>query len=73
VQVIKGWVDGAGETHERVFDVLGDVNNRAAVYARLLKRSARRKYGPLPIDKFRDCFADTRFVQNRCVAYLWNF
>jgi hypothetical protein len=31
VQIIKGWVDAGGETHERVFDVAGDANNGAAV------------------------------------------
>jgi hypothetical protein len=31
LQVIKGWVDADGETHERVFDVAGDANNGAWV------------------------------------------
>ena len=31
VQIIKGWVDVAGQTHEQVFDVLGDANNGASV------------------------------------------
>lgn len=31
VQIIKGWVDAAGETHERVFDVAGDADNGATV------------------------------------------
>ena len=31
VQVIKGWVDAAGETHERVIDVAGDASNGADV------------------------------------------
>jgi hypothetical protein len=31
LQVIKGWVDGRGETHERVIDVVGDAKNGASV------------------------------------------
>ena len=31
VQIIKGWVDAAGETHEKVFDVAGDPENGAGV------------------------------------------
>jgi hypothetical protein len=31
LQVIKGWVDASGETHERVFDVAGDADNGASV------------------------------------------
>jgi hypothetical protein len=31
VQIIKGWVDADGETHERVFDVAGDASNGAGV------------------------------------------
>jgi hypothetical protein len=31
VQIIKGWVDAAGETHEAVFDVAGDAGNGAGV------------------------------------------
>jgi hypothetical protein len=31
VQIIKGWVDADGRTHERVFDVAGDPDNGAAV------------------------------------------
>jgi hypothetical protein len=31
VQIIKGWVDTDGVTHERVFDVAGDPNNGATV------------------------------------------
>jgi hypothetical protein len=31
LQIIKGWVDAAGETHERVFDVAGEPNNEAGV------------------------------------------
>ena len=31
VQIIKGWVDAAGSTHERVYDVAGDPDNGAAV------------------------------------------
>jgi hypothetical protein len=31
VQVIKGWVDGSGETHERVFDVAGSKDNGATI------------------------------------------
>jgi len=30
-QIIKGWVDDAGATHERVYDVVGDANNGATV------------------------------------------
>jgi hypothetical protein len=30
-QIVKGWVDADGQTHERVFDVAGDANNDAAV------------------------------------------
>ncbi len=31
VQIVKGWVDGSGATHEQVFDVAGDPNNGADV------------------------------------------
>jgi hypothetical protein len=31
VQIVKGWVDASGETHERVFDVAGDPDNGAGV------------------------------------------
>ena len=31
VQIIKGWVDGSGQTHEQVVDVAGDANNGASV------------------------------------------
>ena len=31
VQIVKGWIDAAGETHERVFDVAGDADNGATV------------------------------------------
>jgi hypothetical protein len=31
VQIIKGWVDAAGNTHERVFDIAGDAQNGAGV------------------------------------------
>jgi len=31
IQIIKGWVDMEGKTHERVFDVAGDRNNGASV------------------------------------------
>jgi hypothetical protein len=30
-QIIKGWVDASGETHERVYDVAGDAQNGAGV------------------------------------------
>jgi hypothetical protein len=29
--VIKGWVDGTGKTHERVYDVAGNADNGASV------------------------------------------
>jgi Protein of unknown function (DUF3604) len=31
VQIVKGWVDAAGTTHEQVFDVAGDAANGASV------------------------------------------
>jgi hypothetical protein len=31
IQIVKGWVDAAGLTHERVFDVAGDADNGADV------------------------------------------
>ena len=31
VQIIKGWVDAGGATHEKVYDVAGDANNGATV------------------------------------------
>jgi hypothetical protein len=31
VQIIKGWVDGEGQTQEKVFDIAGDANNGATV------------------------------------------
>lgn len=31
VQIIKGWVDANGQSHEKVFDIAGDANNGATV------------------------------------------
>jgi hypothetical protein len=31
IQIVKGWVDGEGATHEQVFDVAGDAENGASV------------------------------------------
>lgn len=31
VQIIKGWVDSRGETHEKVFDIAGNADNGATV------------------------------------------
>jgi hypothetical protein len=31
VQIIKGWLDGQGNTHEAIFDVAGDADNGAGV------------------------------------------
>ncbi len=31
VQIVKGWVDAAGKTHEKVVDVAGDRNNGATI------------------------------------------
>lgn len=31
IQIIKGWVDAAGTTHDKVYDVAGDPNNGAGV------------------------------------------
>lgn len=31
IQIVKGWTDGAGTTHEQVFDVAGDPGNGASV------------------------------------------
>jgi hypothetical protein len=31
VQIIKGWVDDVGQTHEKVFDIAGDANNGAGI------------------------------------------
>lgn len=31
IQIIKGWVDARGATHERVYDVAGNANNSASV------------------------------------------
>ena len=33
IQIIKGWLDADGNTHEEVYDVAGDKNNRAWVDA----------------------------------------
>ena len=33
VQIVKGWVDGGGQSHEKVFDVAGDPNDGASVIA----------------------------------------
>src|SRR5262249_37744152 len=33
VQIVKGWVDAGGQSHEKVFDVAGDPNNGATVDA----------------------------------------
>jgi hypothetical protein len=31
VEIVKGWVDGAGQSHEKVFEVAGDPDNGASV------------------------------------------
>ncbi|MDJ0787086.1 MAG: DUF3604 domain-containing protein, partial [Myxococcota bacterium] len=31
IQIVKGWADASGQTHERVFDVAGDPSNGASV------------------------------------------
>jgi hypothetical protein len=31
IQIVKGWVDADGQTHEAVYDVAGDANNGASV------------------------------------------
>ncbi len=31
IQIIKGWIDDAGQSHDRVFEVAGNADNRAAV------------------------------------------
>ena len=31
IQIIKGWLDSQGQTHERVFDVAGSADNKAGV------------------------------------------
>ena len=31
IQIIKGWLDADGQTHERVYDVAGDTDNGAGV------------------------------------------
>jgi hypothetical protein len=31
IQIVKGWVDAAGQSHEKVFDVAGDPNDGATV------------------------------------------
>jgi hypothetical protein len=31
VQIIKGWIDASGATHEKVYDVAGDVDNGASI------------------------------------------
>jgi hypothetical protein len=31
IQIVKGWVDGTGATHDAVYDVAGDADNGAAV------------------------------------------
>ncbi|MFT6368727.1 MAG: hypothetical protein ACJARI_004195, partial [Bacteroidia bacterium] len=31
VQIVQGWVDAEGETHEKVFDIAGSPDNGATV------------------------------------------
>ena len=41
VQIIKGWVDQAGEAHTEIFDVAGDANNGASVDLSSCQRQGR--------------------------------
>jgi hypothetical protein len=58
-QIVKGWLDATGATHERVYDVAGDANNGASVdeatcqpgaERRLLRPPARKPDLPLEHD-----------------------
>ena len=44
VQIVKGWVDAAGQTHEKVFDVAGNANNGATVDTHTCARPAGRRF-----------------------------
>lgn len=41
LQVIKGWIDSDGQTHEKVFDVAGNANNGSAVDPDTCARTGR--------------------------------
>jgi hypothetical protein len=41
VQIVKGWVDAAGTTHEKVYDVAGDPRPRGSVDARTCQTGGR--------------------------------
>jgi hypothetical protein len=70
IQIIKGWVDDAGQTHEQVFDVAGDTDNGAWVD----ETSCRPTGSGAPslcavwrdddFDPARDAFYYTRVLEN---------
>ncbi len=41
VQIVKGWVDAAGQTHEKVFDIAGSADNGAWVDSATCARTGR--------------------------------
>src|SRR4029079_14666435 len=43
IQIIKGWVDAAGKTHERVYSVAGEAGSPLNPHAALDARTCRPK------------------------------
>ncbi len=46
IQIVKGWVDSSGQTHERVYDVVGDQGLSNPLYDRWV--CAKESYGEAP-------------------------
>ena len=70
VQIIKGWVDATGETHERVFDIEGEQNNGAGVDRQTCARvgSGIQRYCSVwqdpDFDASQDAFYYVRLLEN---------
>jgi hypothetical protein len=68
VQIIKGWVDASGETHEQVFDIDGDKNNGATVDSNTCAALAAGCSGRAPSGKTRSS-GPIRMRSTTCVCW----